>query len=361
MHEVTRIGSMVLQSLVHVWPLLLVSVPFAVVLRLSGLSTRLKGAFSRRPIVGILLATAAGAFGPFCSCSVIPVIASMLIGGVPLAPVMSFWVASPTMDPEIFFMSAAFLGWPLAVARLTATLILSLAAGFLTHWMVRRGWIGADILRPGAAALTGRPSMWVRGWAALRSGWSQLRERASRPVDDTLGSTEVAASCSCGTEGGAAESASGCPKESTSFFGGGWRRLLRECVSATLWVAQFMILAFALEAIIKLYVPQELIVQWIGNSNPWAPALAAVVGIPLYVGNLTALPLIGGLLERGMSGGAALAFFIAGPITTIPAMAAVWGIVRWKVFALYLAYGFFGALILGYAYSLIRLASGGGA
>ena len=42
---------------------------------------------------------------------------------VPLAPVMSFWVASPTMDPEMFALTVATLGWPLAVVRLGATLL----------------------------------------------------------------------------------------------------------------------------------------------------------------------------------------------------------------------------------------------
>ncbi|MDD5264107.1 MAG: permease [Candidatus Bipolaricaulis sp.] len=365
MHELGRIASMVLQSLIHVWPLLLVSVPFAVILKLSGLAEKLRGAFSRRPIVGILIATAAGAFGPFCSCGVIPVVASMLIGGVPLAPVMSFWVASPTMDPEIFFMSAAFLGWPLAVARLVATLLLSLAAGFVTHWFVRQGWIGSDFLRPGVASSAARRSLWSRCWgllrtagARLRAGWASYREVAPQAASSAL-------SCGC-SEAAPVETLAGCcggePEANVAAprSAGRWRRVLRECASVTLWVAQFMMLAFALEAIIKLYVPQDLIVQWIGNDKPWAPALAALIGIPLYVGNLTAMPLIGGLLQQGMSGGAALAFFITGPLTTIPAMAAVWGIVKWRVFALYLAVGLLGALILGYAYSVVRLATGGG-
>lgn len=353
MHELARIGSMVLQSLIHAWPLLLVSVPFAVLLRVSGLAERLRGAFGRRPIVGVLIATAAGAFGPFCSCGVIPVIASMLIAGVPLAPVMSFWVASPTMDPEIFFMSAAFLGWPLAVARLTATLLLSLGAGLLTHWIVRRGLMGADVLRPGIASQTPRERLGRRLVHVLGRVVSNLRARlwpAPAPCA-CAGVPPEEATCSCDPSSAAAPDVAPTRR---------WRRIARECLSATLWVAQFMVLAFALEALIKLYVPQELIVRWIGTANPWAPALAALVGIPLYVNNVTALPLIGGLLEQGMGGGAALAFFITGPLTTIPAMAAVWGIVRWRVFALYLGVGLVGGLVFGYGYSLVRWAMGRG-
>ena len=133
------------------------------------------------------------------------------------------------------------------------------------------------------------------------------------------------------------------------------RRVLSESITATLWVGQFLVLAFFLEALITLYVPQAWISQWIGASNPLAPALAAIVGVPLYTGNLMALPLIGGLLEHGMDPGAALSFLIAGPVTTICAMTAVWGVVKKRVFVLYIGIGLVGALVLGYAYSLVRL------
>jgi hypothetical protein len=44
-----------------------------------------------------------------------------------------------------------------------------------------------------------------------------------------------------------------------------------------------------------------------------------------YTSNLTALPMLIGLLAPGMSPSAALAFLISGPITTLSAMATVWG------------------------------------
>ena len=116
-------------------------------------------------------------------------------------------------------------------------------------------------------------------------------------------------------------------------------------------VAKFMLLAFFLEALIKFYVPQEWIVSLIGTRNLFAPGLATLIGIPVYTGNLMAMSLVGGLLQQGMDPGAALSFLIAGPITTLPAMAAVWGIVNRRVFLLYLGIGLIGALLLGYVYS----------
>ena len=97
--------------------------------------------------LSIVLSTVVGAFNPFCSCSVVPVINGLLVSGVALAPVMAFWIASPLMDPEIFSLSVAMLGWPLACARLSATLILSLGAGFVTLALTRSGWLGHVVLR----------------------------------------------------------------------------------------------------------------------------------------------------------------------------------------------------------------------
>ena len=83
--------------------------------------------------------------------------------------------------------------------------------------------------------------------------------------------------------------------------------------------------------------------------------MASVIGIPVYTGNLAALPMVGGLLAQGMNPAAALAFLISGPTTTLPAMAAVWGLVKRKVFFLYVSFSLVGALIMGYIFNFVSL------
>lgn len=339
MSTLREIGEIILQNFVKVWPLLVVSIPFAVLIRASGLADKLKGAFGRRPVLSILIATAAGAFSPLCSCTVIPVIASMLLAGIPLPAVMAFWIASPTMDPEVFFMGVAFLGWDLAIARLVTTLLVSMGGGFLTLWVVRRGWVGSDFIR--ASATSSTDSIGV--WAIFRR-----LARRFRHVEDLAGSTDpapAAGKCGCGSPAQTKDSR--------------LRRLLMETLRVTVWIAQLMVLAFVLEALILKFVPQDAIVGWIGMENPLAPLLAALIGIPVYTGNLMAIPLMGGLLEQGMAHGGVLAFLIAGPVTTIPAMAAVWGVVRQRVFWLYIAIGLVGAIGFGYLYTLVDIIRGG--
>jgi len=118
-------------------------------------------------------------------------------------------------------------------------------------------------------------------------------------------------------------------------------------------VVKFMALAFFLSALIQLYVPEDWVAGVLGSQNPWAIPLAALLGVPAYTSNLTALPMMSGLLAQGMAPSAALAFLIAGPTTTLPAMAAVWGLASHRVFALYVSFSLVGAVVLGYLYHLM--------
>ena len=91
----------------------------------------------------------------------------------------------------------------------------------------------------------------------------------------------------------------------------------------------------------------------LGQKNQWAILTAALLGVPVFTSNLTALPLVSGLLAQGMNPGAGLAFLIAGPTTTLPAMVAVWGLASRRVFALYVSFSLMGAVVLGYVYSVV--------
>ncbi|TEU10494.1 MAG: hypothetical protein E3J21_26240, partial [Anaerolineales bacterium] len=375
----SSIVSFIVAAFLHIWPYLLVTIPLAVAVNLSGASRYINRAFQARPLVAIFLATAVGAFSPFCSCGVIPVIAALLMSGVPLAPVMSFWIASPSMDPEAFFLSVSTIGWELAVWRLVSTLILSLSAGFVTHFIVERGWLGQQILRRRRTISV--QSTWTllkRGWQRLKRGLLSLptlRLGVGKPVlaaravccdasasgvrmgdSRPMTSTTLAPASGCGTGRGAGCGDNCGPTEGSSCSGNiasFRRRLLDETGNAILMVTKFMALAFFLEALITLYIPTEWIAGLLGRQNPWAIVTAALLGVPVYTSNLAALPMVSGLLAQGMNPAAALAFLIAGPTTTLPAMSAVWGLTSRRVFALYVSFSLVGAVALGYLYSWV--------
>jgi len=360
-NKIINITYFMTDAFVHIWPYLVITIPIAVAVNMSGASKHIKRTFDAGPVTAIFLATLVGAFSPFCSCGVIPVIAALLIGGVPLPPVMAFWVASPSMDPEIFFLSVGTIGLELAIWRLAGTLFLSLGAGFITHALMQAGWIDTDVLK--RKTELGKPD---ESYMSMRLGTiftSSLKNMVSLR-SKTLTPAKVSACCS----GGSAHiiqiqpsvshrrtETQGCSSmdDASPFCGYNeeeafWKRLTKESMSATIMVIKFMALAFFLEALIILYVPEEWITTIMGKENSWAIFTAGFLGIPVYTSNLSALPMVSGLLTQGMSPAAALAFLIAGPTTTLPAMAAVWTLVKHRIFLLYVSFALAGAILLGY-------------
>jgi uncharacterized membrane protein YraQ (UPF0718 family) len=332
MTEVIWLSRFVVAEAWSVLPAFVVSITLGALVHALQLDGLIRRAVEARVGLAVVLATAVGAFSPLCACTVVPVISGLLHSGVPLAPVMSFWIASPTMDPEKFALTVAMLGWPLAVARLAATLALSLGAGFLTVGLVRAGLLGADVLRRAAAS----PSSATKGRLPVISGASDAARATS----------------SCCAVGAAA------PSTPRASFGQrlanvDWRIAGGEMAVQSWRLGRWLLFAFLLEALIVRYVPQPAIASVLGGGSRFAVVIAALVGIPLYLNNVAALPIVSGLLAQGMQPGAAIAFLIAGPVTTVPAMSAVWGVVTRRVFALYLGVSLLGAVVLGWLTNLV--------
>jgi uncharacterized membrane protein YraQ (UPF0718 family) len=288
-------------ALLGVAPFLLLSVGVAAWAGATGADALIARAFAGAPLPMIALAALAGGLSPFCSCGVIPLIAALLAMGVPLAPVMAFWLASPVMDPSMFVMTMGVLDLDFAVAKTLAAVGLGLFGGLVTHLLARGGAL-ANPLRDGvgnggcgaASVRAPKPVMW-RFWADpvrrarfAHEGWKSAR------------------------------------------FLGGW-----------------LTLAFVLESLMLAYIPAQSITAMLGGSGLGPIAVATLVGVPAYLNGYAALPLVGGLIDQGMSPGAGLAFLVAGGVTSIPAAVAVWALAKPRVFALYIALSLTGAFAAG--------------
>ncbi|MHA1565990.1 MAG: permease [Alphaproteobacteria bacterium] len=294
----------VVGALSWIAPFLALSVGVAAYASASGADSLIAKAFQGRPVRMIFVAALFGALSPFCSCGVIPIIAGLLAAGVPLAPVMAFWIASPLMDPEMFILSSAALGVPFTLAKTVAAVAIGLAAGYGTHGLMATGLLK-----------------------------SPLR----------LASVQ---SCRTLCDSGAADSV-------MWWF---WRdeerrgRFVAAGVKTGWFLGKWMTLAFAIESQMVEYVPAETIVTYLGSTEWWTLPAAVAAGIPAYLNGYAAIPLMARLIDMGMAPGAALAFLLAGGITSIPAAIAVWVLVRPAVFGWYLTLAVSGSLLAGLAY-----------
>ena len=302
-HHVLSNLSFVGKNVWSILPFFLLSVGISAWVTVSGFADRIKAVFNRREKIAVAGAAIVGATVPLCSCGVIPLIAAMLASGVPLGPVMAFWVSSPLMDPSMFVLTAGVLGMDYAIARLVTAVVMGAGAGYLISFLTSSGMLNNQL-----------------------HGLS-LKQSACCASDEA-------------TDDGV----------SRSRF---WQSFWSQAWTVTLFLGKWLLIAFILESLIVHYVDSKWISAVLGKNQFFSIPLATAIGIPVYTSGVGAIPIVKGLLSNGMSHGAALAFLVAGPVTTIPAMTAVFALVKRQTFAIYLFVGIGGSLIAGYVYQAI--------
>lgn len=278
-------------------------------LKASGAEALLAKAFEGREGRMIVMAALLGGLSPFCSCEVIPFIAALLAVGAPLSAVMAFWLASPLMDPAMFFITAGTLGTSFAVAKTVAAVSLGLLGG-VTVYLFAKSPVFADPLRPkqqtGCCGCDPSPFSGEVNWRF----WNEQGRR--------------------------------------SVFG-------ETVLENALFLGKWLLLAYMLEALMVRYLPSEWIAGFLGGQGIWPVIMGALVGAPAYLNGYAAVPLVDALLTQGMAQGAAMSFVVAGGVSCIPAAVAVWALVKPRVFLAYLGIALVGAILAGLAWSVIAV------
>ena len=280
-----------LGALMHTAPFIAFAVLAVAYMRAAGAESVVAKAFAGPEWRMILFAALAGGLAPFCSCEVIPFVAALLAAGTPLSAVMAFWLSSPLMDPAQFALTSAELGTPFAVAKAAAAVGFGLAGGLAVSALTRSGGL-TDPLKPAQAGGCGCGNPF-RG-APVWKFWDVPKRRAA---------------------------------------------FATTARDQSLFLVKWLALAYLLEMLMKAYVPAEWIGAALGGEGMGTVALASVLSVPAYINGYAAVALVSGLVEQGMSQGAAMAFMLGGSVTCIPAAIAVWALVRPPVFALYAGLG----------------------
>ena len=117
--------------------------------------------FAQRALTGrfsVLRAVAIGLPLPLCSCGVLPTGLGLWKSGAGKGASVGFLISTPQTGLDSVFVSASFLGWPFALAKLGVAGLTGLVGGWMT-----------DAIEPSessveAAPEKGRPS-WKAAWA----------------------------------------------------------------------------------------------------------------------------------------------------------------------------------------------------
>ncbi len=297
-------AAFVLDGMLEVSYLVIPGIVISAWVNASGVGGRIRQAFERGQASAILIASIVGAITPVCGVTVLPLMAGLLAAGVPLAPVMAFWLSSPVTDPAMFSVTAATLGFHFAAAKTFAAFLLGVFGGVVVAAMSKLSWVQSALREKGLAATLGQQvhcdsagvqyAIW-KDAARLRQFGQEL-----------------------------------------------WAmiRLIAICLG----------FAFAAEYQMQVHLHPETFAGFLGKESGWAIPLAVLVGSPAYLDGYAALPLTRGLIDHGMSPGAAMAFLVSGSVVSIWGAIAIFPVLRTKPFLLYLLLALSGSLAVGWLY-----------
>ena len=82
--------------------------------------------------IAILISALLGIISPLPTYAAVPIGLSFIPFGVPLAAVIAFVIASPLINPSIFFLTYTQLGIEIALWRITTAFILACIGGFIS-------------------------------------------------------------------------------------------------------------------------------------------------------------------------------------------------------------------------------------
>jgi uncharacterized protein len=293
----------------------------------GGAVLRYLGAKAPRP-VAYGVASVSGAILAVCSCTVLPLFASIYRRGAGLGPATAFLYSGPAINVLAMILTARVLGLELGVARAGGAVLFAFVVGLLMAAVFRReeaerqangvdpfaaaaldegprkGWQDAAFLGTMVAILVfanwGAPNREVGLFAAVhRIHWPLTAAllallfwmMARWYTKDELGLW--------------VQGSWGFAKQITPLLLGG------------ILVSGWLMGRPGMDAGL---VPSSWVAQVVGGNSLGANFLASFVGALMYFATLTEVPILQTLLGSGMGQGPALALLLAGPALSLPNM-----------------------------------------
>jgi uncharacterized protein len=304
MKALTQVGV----TVAHTWPYLAFSILIAAVMKVHVEPARVKAWLARHQRASVVAAIGLGVATPLCSCGTMALVLAMLATSMPWAPIVAFMVSSPLTSPSQLLYTAGLFGWSFAGFHFIAAIMLGLGGAAAAAVLEARGWLAGQIrsVMPASAPIAGGSDAVVAEMPAL--------ERRARPA-----------------------------------VGQYARAVLLEGRRLGLLFLTFVFIGYLLNNLI----PTAWVTALFGPGRTWGVALAATLGLPLYVNSDASLPLVKSFLDSGASPGAAMAFLLTGAGTSVGAVVGALTIAKWRVLAVVVGTLWVGAIICGYVFDAI--------
>jgi len=232
-----------------------------------------------------------GAISPFCSCSSIPIFIGFLEAGVPMGVAFSFLITSPLVNEILFVLMIGTFGLKTALLYAGFGITLGVVGGMI----LQRTRLQKDIIKLDKPSLEGELPQDLKG-------------------------------------------------------------KLKYAYEETAWIFKkvfpFIVIGVAIGAVIHGYVPTEFFTNYIRSESPWAIPIAVLIGVPLYAGCSTLVPIMFAFTQKGVAIGTALALMMATAGLSLPEAIILKSVMKTRLLVVFFTIVAIGIMLVGYLFNL---------
>ena len=243
-----------------------------------------------------IIAALLGTVTPFCSCSSIPLFIGFTSAGLPLGVTFSFLISSPMVDLGSLVLLMSIFGAKEAFCYVVLGLVIAVAGGTLIEKLHLESQV-EEFIRNGKHIDIPQEELTVK----------DRLKYATDQVSDTFKK-----------------------------------------------VFPYILVGVGIGAIIHNWIPEDLIVRFLGDGNPFGVIIATIAGVPMYADIFGCIPIAEALLTKGAKLGVVLSFMMGVTTLSLPSMIMLKKAIKPKLLCVFIAICTVGIIVVGYFFNAIQ-------
>ena len=249
-----------------------------------------------RGIGANIIAALLGTVTPFCSCSSIPLFIGFTSAGLPLGVTFSFLISSPMVDLGSLVLLMSIFGVKVAVVYVVLGLVIAVAGGTLIEKL----------------HLENQVEEFIRNAKQIDIPQEELttKDRLQYAADQVAGTLKK--------------------------------------------VFPYILVGVGIGAFIHNWIPEDLIIRFLGNGNPFGVMIATIAGVPMYADIFGCIPIAEALLAKGAKLGVVLSFMMGVTTLSLPSMIMLKKAIKPKLLGIFIAICTVGIIVVGYFFNTIQ-------
>ena len=243
-----------------------------------------------------IIAALLGTVTPFCSCSSIPLFIGFTSAGLPLGVTFSFLISSPMVDLGSLVLLMSIFGAKVAIVYVVLGLVIAVAGGTLIEKL----------------HLENQVEEFIRNAKHIDIPQEELtvKDRLIYSAEQVVGTFKK--------------------------------------------VFPYILIGVGIGAFIHNWIPEDLIVRFLGNGNPFGVIIATIAGVPMYADIFGCIPIAEALLAKGAKLGVVLSFMMGVTTLSLPSMIMLKKAIKPKLLGIFIAICTVGIIIVGYFFNALQ-------